>query len=246
MLRVLIVDDEMLARDELKYLLHRTKEVDFIEEAESIEEALDKMMDEKPDLLFLDIQLSDDSGFDIAKRLKKMKNPPAIIFATAYDQYALQAFEVDAIDYILKPFDEERVVQAIHKYKKMRVPHHAVKEEEPIGESSSQTGKLAISVDDSIVLVNIEDILFVGLIEGEVTIQTITESYHAADTLAMLEKKLPSQSFVRVHRGYIVNVHHISEVQPWFNSTYNLVMKNDKRVPVSRTYAKELKKRLGI
>lgn len=246
MLRVLIVDDEMLARDELKYLLHRTKEVDFIEEAESIEEALDKMMDEKPDLLFLDIQLSDDSGFDIAKRLKKMKNPPAIIFATAYDQYALQAFEVDAIDYILKPFDEERVVQAIHKYKKIRVPHHAVKEEEPIGESSSQTGKLAISVDDSIVLVNIEDILFVGLIEGEVTIQTITESYHTADTLAMLEKKLPSQSFVRVHRGYIVNVHHISEVQPWFNSTYNLVMKNDKRVPVSRTYAKELKKRLGI
>lgn len=246
MLRVLIVDDEMLARDELKYLLHRTKEVDFIEEAESIEEALDKMMDEKPDLLFLDIQLSDDSGFDIAKRLKKMKNPPAIIFATAYDQYALQAFEVDAIDYILKPFDEERVVQAIHKYKKMRVPNHAVKEEEPIGESSSQTGKLAISVDDSIVLVNIEDILFVGLIEGEVTIQTITESYHTADTLAMLEKKLPSQSFVRVHRGYIVNVHHISEVQPWFNSTYNLVMKNDKRVPVSRTYAKELKKRLGI
>ncbi|MED3922279.1 LytTR family transcriptional regulator DNA-binding domain-containing protein [Priestia aryabhattai] len=246
MLRVLIVDDEMLARDELKYLLHRTKEVDFIEEAESIEEALDKMMDEKPDLLFLDIQLSDDSGFDIAKRLKKMNNPPAIIFATAYDQYALQAFEVDAIDYILKPFDEERVVQAIHKYKKMRVPHHAVKEEEPIGESSSQTGKLAISVDDSIVLVNIEDILFVGLIEGEVTIQTITESYHTADTLAMLEKKLPSQSFVRVHRGYIVNVHHISEVQPWFNSTYNLVMKNDKRVPVSRTYAKELKKRLGI
>lgn len=246
MLRVLIVDDEMLARDELKYLLHRTKEVDFIEEAESIEEALDKMMDEKPDLLFLDIQLSDDSGFDIAKRLKKMKNPPAIIFATAYDQYALQAFEVDAIDYILKPFDEERVVQAIHKYKKMRVPHHVVKEEEPIGESSSQTGKLAISVDDSIVLVNIEDILFVGLIEGEVTIQTITEFYHTADTLAMLEKKLPSQSFVRVHRGYIVNVHHISEVQPWFNSTYNLVMKNDKRVPVSRTYAKELKKRLGI
>ncbi|MCR8927133.1 LytTR family transcriptional regulator DNA-binding domain-containing protein [Priestia megaterium] len=245
MLRVLIVDDEMLARDELKYLLHRTKEVDFIEEAESIEEALDKMMDEKPDLLFLDIQLSDDSGFDIAKRLKKMKNPPAIIFATAYDQYALQAFEVDAIDYILKPFDEERVVQAIHKYKKMRVPHPAVKEES-IGESSSQTGKLAISVDDSIVLVNIKDILFVGLIEGEVTIQTITESYHTADTLAMLEKKLPSQSFSRVHRGYIVNVDHISEVQPWFNSTYNLVMKNDERVPVSRTYAKELKKRLGI
>lgn len=188
MLRVLIVDDEMLARDELKYLLHRTKEVDFIEEAESIEEALDKMMDEKPDLLFLDIQLSDDSGFDIAKRLKKMKNPPAIIFATAYDQYALQAFEVDAIDYILKPFDEERVVQAIHKYKKMRIHHHPVKEEEAIGESSSQTGKLAISVDDSIVLVNIEDILFAGLIEGEVTVQTIAESYHTADTLAVLEK----------------------------------------------------------
>ncbi len=115
MVKVLVVDDEMLARDELKYLLQRTKEVDEIEEADCIEDALEILMDDKPDIVFLDIQLSDDNGFEIANILKKMKSPPAIVFATAYDQYALQAFEVDALDYILKPFDEERIAQTLKK-----------------------------------------------------------------------------------------------------------------------------------
>lgn len=107
----------MLARDELKYLLERTKEVEIIGEADCVEDALEELMKNKPDIVFLDIQLSDDNGFEIANILKKMKNPPAIVFATAYDQYALQAFEVDALDYILKPFDEERIVQTLKKYK---------------------------------------------------------------------------------------------------------------------------------
>lgn len=115
MLKVLVVDDEMLARDELKYLLEQTKEVEIIGEADCVEDALEELMKNKPDIVFLDIQLSDDNGFEIANILKKMKNPPAIVFATAYDQYALQAFEVDALDYILKPFDEERIVQTLKK-----------------------------------------------------------------------------------------------------------------------------------
>lgn len=120
MLKVLIVDDEMFARDELRYLLEQTEEVDAIDEAEHIEEAFDKMADRKPDILFLDIDLSGENGFDIARRLKKMSAPPAVVFATAYDEYALKAFEVDAIDYLTKPFDEERIRQTIHKYKRMR------------------------------------------------------------------------------------------------------------------------------
>lgn len=119
MLRVLIVDDEMLARDELAYLLKRTNEEMEINEAENIESAFDQMMDQKPDLLFLDVDLSGENGFDIAKRLKKMKHPPAVVFATAYDQYALKAFEVDALDYLTKPFDEERIQQTLKKYKKV-------------------------------------------------------------------------------------------------------------------------------
>ncbi len=245
-MRVLVVDDEMLARDELKYLLYRTKEVDIIDEADSVEEALEKLIESKPDLVFLDIQLSDENGFEIANILKKMKNPPAIIFATAYDQYAIQAFEVDALDYILKPFDEERIVQAIKKFKKRKQHEMAEKQEVHASDESSRMKKLALPIDESIVLVNIEDIVYAGLLDGKVIVKTICDMYVTYDTLAILEKKLSQMNFLRVHRSFIVNVNHISEIQPWFNSTYNLIMKEDSKVPVSRTYAKELKKLLRI
>ena len=236
----------MLARDELKYLLYRTKEVDIIDEADSVEEALEKLIESKPDLVFLDIQLSDDNGFEIANILKKMKNPPAIVFATAYDQYAIQAFEVDALDYILKPFDEERIVQAIKKFKKRKQHEMAEKQEVHAPNVSSRMEKLALPIDESIVLVNIEDIVYAGLLDGKVIVKTICDTYVTYDTLAILEKKLLQTNFQRVHRSFIVNVNHISEIQPWFNSTYNLIMKEDSKVPVSRTYAKELKKLLRI
>ncbi|PEA53672.1 DNA-binding response regulator [Bacillus pseudomycoides] len=246
MLRVLVVDDEMLARDELKYLLYRTKEVDIIDEADSVEEALEKLIESKPDLVFLDIQLSDDNGFEIANILKKMKKPPAIVFATAYDQYAIQAFEVDALDYILKPFDEERIVQTIKKFKKRKQLEMDEKQEVHAPDASSGMKKLALPIDESIVLVNIEDIVYTGLLDGKVIVKTICDTYVTNDTLAILEKKLPQMNFLRVHRSFIVNVNHISEIQPWFNSTYNLIMKEDSKVPVSRTYTKELKKLLRI
>lgn len=245
-MKVLVVDDEMLARDELKYLLYRTKEVDIIDEADSVEEALEKLMESKPDLVFLDIQLSDDNGFEIANILKKMKKPPAIVFATAYDQYAIQAFEVDALDYILKPFDEERIVQAIKKFKKRKQHEMEEKQEVHAPDVSSGMKRLALPIDESIVLVNIEDIVYAGLLDGKVIVKTICDTYVTYDTLAILEKKLPQMNFLRVHRSFIVNVNHISEIQPWFNSTYNLIMKEDSKVPVSRTYAKELKKLLRI
>lgn len=245
-MRILVVDDEMLARDELKYLLYRTKEVDIIDEADSVEEALEKLMESKPDLVFLDIQLSDDNGFEIANILKKMKQPPAIVFATAYDQYAIQAFEVDALDYILKPFDEERIVQTIKKFKKRKQHEIEEKQEVHVPGVSSRMKKLALPIDESIVLVNVEDIVYTGLLDGKVIVKTIRDTYVTHDTLVILEKKLPQMNFLRVHRSFIVNVNHISEIQPWFNSTYNLIMKDDSKVPVSRTYAKELKKLLRI
>ncbi|EEL48270.1 Sensory transduction protein lytT [Bacillus cereus Rock3-44] len=236
----------MLARDELKYLLQRTKEVSVIDEADCVEDALEKLMGNKPDLVFLDIQLSDDSGFEIANILKKMKNPPAIVFATAYDQYALQAFEVDALDYILKPFDEERILQTLKKYKKRQQSETEKKPDMKVSDVTTEMHKLALPIEESIVLVNIEDIVYVGLVDGRVTVKTIKETYVTHDTLVILEKKLPQMTFMRVHRGFIVNINHISEVQPWFNSTYNLTMKDNSKVPVSRTYAKELKKLLRI
>ena len=106
--------------------------------------------------------------------------------------------------------------------------------------------KLALPIEESIVLVNIEDIIYVGLVDGKVTVKTMRETYVTHDTLVILEKKLPQASFMRVHRSFIANINHITEIQPWFNSTYNLIMKEGSKVPVSRTYAKELKKPLRI
>ncbi|MCC2526449.1 DNA-binding response regulator [Bacillus halotolerans] len=241
MLRVLIVDDEILARDELAYLLKRTNEELEINEAENIESAFDQMMDQKPDLLFLDVDLSGENGFDIAKRLKNMKNPPAIVFATAYDQYALKAFEVDALDYLTKPFDEERVRQTMKKYKKVK---REIDEPEQISHASQH--KLALSVGESIVIVDTKDIIFAGTGDGHVHVKTFDASYSVNDTLVVIEKKLPETDFLRVHRSFVVNTEYIKEIQPWFNSTYNLIMKDGSKIPVSRTYAKELKKLLHI
>lgn len=192
----------MLARDELKYLLERTKEVEIIGEADCVEDALEELMKNKPDIVFLDIQLSDDNGFEIANILKKMKNPPAIVFATAYDQYALQAFEVDALDYILKPFDEERIVQTLKKYKKQKQSQIETKQEI----KGADMHKLALPIEESIVLVNIEDIIYVGLVDGKVTVKTMRDTYITHDTLVILEKKLPQASFMRVHRSFIANI----------------------------------------
>ncbi|KJJ43429.1 two-component response regulator [Bacillus subtilis] len=241
MLRVLIVDDEMLARDELAYLLKRTNEEMEINEAENIESAFDQMMDQKPDLLFLDVDLSGENGFDIAKRLKKMKHPPAVVFATAYDQYALKAFEVDALDYLTKPFDEERIQQTLKKYKK--VNRDIVETDQ-----SSHSGqyKLALSVGESIVIVDTKDIIYAGTEDRHVNVKTFDTSYTVSDTLVVIEKKLPDADFIRVHRSFVVNTEYIKEIQPWFNSTYNLIMKDGSKIPVSRTYAKELKKLLHI
>ncbi|ATH92735.1 two-component response regulator [Bacillus glycinifermentans] len=239
MLKVLIVDDEMFARDELRYLLERTKEVDAIDEAEHIEEAFDKMADQKPDILFLDIDLSGENGFDIAKRLKKMSAPPAVVFATAYDEYALKAFEVDAIDYLTKPFDEERIRQTIKKYRRM---HPENKEEKP----PSGHQRLALNVDESIVILDTSEIVYAGLKDGRVVVKTFDASYAVHDTLVVLEQKLPQSLFIRVHRSFLANMDHMKEVKPWFNSTYNLLMKDGSTIPVSRTYAKELKKLLHM
>ncbi|MEC1791863.1 LytTR family DNA-binding domain-containing protein [Bacillus vallismortis] len=242
MLTVLIVDDEMLARDELAYLLKRAnKEEMIINEAENIEFAFDQMMDQKPDLLFLDVDLSGENGFDIAKRLKKMKHPPAVVFATAYDQYALKAFEVDALDYLTKPFDEERIRQTLKKYKKASRDIVELEQNSHAGQH-----KLALSVGESIVIADTRDIVYAGTEDGHVNVKTFENSYTVSDTLVVIEKKLPDADFIRVHRSFVVNTEYIKEIQPWFNSTYNLMMKDGSKIPVSRTYAKELKKLLHI
>jgi two-component system response regulator LytT len=245
MLKIYIVDDEPLARDELKYLLNQSKQVTILGESDGIEEALREITELKPDLVFLDIELEEGTGIELAGQLEKLEHPPAIVFATAYDEYALQAFEADAVDYILKPFEEERILHTLEKINKLRkVVEADMPDPPPL--RYERNGKIAFSVEEKIVLVPYADILYVESSEGKCMIHTIKQKYKVSEPLVEVEKRLNFCPFLRVHRSYVVNLDHIDEIEPWFNSTYNLIMKNGSKVPVSRTYMKDLKKVIGF
>ncbi|WP_304341624.1 LytTR family transcriptional regulator DNA-binding domain-containing protein [Metaclostridioides mangenotii] len=241
-MKTLIIDDEPLARNELRYLLEQCEEITDIKEAETIEEAFAEMLNNKPDLLFLDIHLSDESGLSLAERLLSIEEPPMIIFATAYDEHAVRAFELNATDYILKPFDLDRIKKAVKKANKK----YEIKSNYSLDSLSTDVTTLPIQVDESIFVLKIEDILAVVVEEGKTSVYTNQEIYHTATALSTYEKKLPSAQFLRVHRSYIINKNYIKEIQPWFNHTYQVTLENKLKVPVSRSYIKEFKSELGI
>ncbi|QGG54793.1 LytR/AlgR family response regulator transcription factor [Paenibacillus sp. B01] len=258
MLKVYLVEDEPLARDELAYLLRRTRKVDIVGEAETAEEALRGIADSAPDVVFLDIQLSEASGLDVARRLQRLERPPAIVFATAYDEHALQAFDLDAADYILKPYDEERIRQTIDKLSRRLeaaaqpgggsaagggAAHASAA---PGASAPSRTGKLAVAVDERIVLLPVGDILYLASEEGKTRIALADgKAYVSAEPLVAFEQKLQGTPIARVHRAFLVHVDAIAEIQPWFHSTCTLILRSGDKVPVSRTHLKELKQRLG-
>jgi two-component system response regulator LytT len=248
LLKAFIVDDEPLARDELIFLLKRSKQVEIAGQADSVEMAIEKLQNVDIDAIFLDIQLGEDSGIDIANKLNQLEYPPMIVFATAYDDYALRAFELNAVDYLLKPFDEKRVQQTIEKLstrissKEPKITLTSRKH----AFLSDRAEKLAITAEEKIVLVNVNEILFIEAKDGKTIISTTKQRHIVHDSLVTLERRLENSSIIRVHRAFLVNINSIIEIEPWFNSTYNLTLINDERVPVSRTYVKELKQLLGI
>ena len=234
------MEDEPLARDELKYLLTESKQVEIVGEADCLKDAIKDIPKHQPDLVFLDIDLDGDNGLDLAKRLLQFKPTPAIVFATAYDEYALQAFELNAIDYILKPFDEDRIRKTLEKIIQVG----------KIGNEKSSftslvnkvnTGKIAVLVDERIVLLENDSIIYLEAFEGKCKVKTMNDEYVVSDSLVVLEKKLNHTQFMRVHRSFIVNMDQIVEIHPWFNSTYNVLLKDQSQVPVSRTYVKDFK-----
>ena len=240
-MHTLIVDDEPLARNELSYLLQQCPEVAQIEEAESIEEALEKLLQYDIDLAFLDIHLTEESGLTLANKINRMPNPPIIIFATAYDDYALQAFEHEARDYLLKPFDLERVQQTVARVKKI------VDVKEPKVEAKpDNTPVYPIQMDDRIFMVKAKEILAVEVNKGETTIFTEERDYKTNEPLNAWESKLPKPTFMRIHRSCLVNIEKIKEVQPWFNQTYQVTIKKDLKLPVSRSYVQDFKNKMGL
>ncbi|GMA47010.1 LytTR family transcriptional regulator DNA-binding domain-containing protein [Tetragenococcus muriaticus] len=242
-MNILLVDDEDLARNELKYLLRQCEENSSIMEANTVQEALEILLTESIDLAFLDIQLTDGSGLDLADKIRNMSRPPEFVFATAYDEYAIEAFEKNAEDYILKPFELERVQEAVRRVR------HRFNRENSLKEQETQilvNKSVPIWDQDRIIMVNVEEILALEASKGVTKIYTKRKTYQTQTPLTYWEKKLDQQMFMRVHRSFIVKIGAIQEIQPWFNHTYQLTLTETLKIPVSRSYLKSFKEKVGI
>jgi Response regulator of the LytR/AlgR family len=237
-MHVLIVDDEPLAREELSYIINQNKHISSIDEAESIDEAMEKMIDHKPDILFLDIHLAGETGFELADKLKKLKNPPYLIFATAYDQYALQAFQADAKDYILKPFDDDKIKLVLEKAFKYISPTQ--------NKQTNSANSIPIQTNDRIYLIDPCDIFAISIEDHTLNIILEDKSYTTSGSLSKIEELLPTDIFIKTHRSYILNSKKIKEIQSWFNNTLQVILTNDQAIPVSRSYVKNFKEKIGL
>ncbi|WP_066067620.1 LytR/AlgR family response regulator transcription factor [Neobacillus soli] len=248
MIRAFLVEDELFAREDLKDILSQSNKIEVVGEADEIEAAILGIHQLEPEVIFLDIHLANGSGIELAQKLRLLKKPPFIVFATAFEEYAIKAFELDAVDYILKPFDEKRIEQTLeriaewHQLKKEDDQSQPVKE----AKSSLKINKLAVVKDERIILVDIDNILYIGTENRQVFVKAVNDKYIIDTNLYEIEQKLENHSFLRVHRGYIINLKYVSEIEQWFNGTYNLIFCDGSKVPVSRSYAKTVRQYLGF
>ena len=253
-LRALLVDDEELARDELGYLLGRIGGVDVIGQAGNGIEALTAIERLQPDVVFLDVQMPGLTGFEVARRLVDGGAEVHVIFVTAYDQHAIEAFEVNAVDYLLKPVDPARLELAVQRARRrvssdLPLNDQLEKIVQLVTERQSRRERLAIKVGERFMLVQAEEIIYASLDDDNITVvtpqHTGTSNYR---TLDELQARLDPSVFWRVHRSHLVNINKIKEIVPWFSRNYILRMKDDKttEIPVSRTQTKRLREYLKL
>jgi two-component system, LytTR family, response regulator LytT len=266
----LIIDDEQLARDELAYLLESAEDVDVVAQGANGIEAVELIEEHHPDLVFLDVQMPGLDGFAVIQRVmerhRKQKDRngwplPQFVFATAYDQYAVRAFDVNAVDYLLKPFDRVRVDKALERVRG-RMTNGG---ESPIesqldallsllkspqgGSRGTQRAKLIVQAGSRLLLVDQAEICFAEIEEG--VIRVVTQQFEGQSKCRTIEElldQLDPAVFWRAHRSFVVNINQIREVVPWFKSTYQLRM-NDKKqteIPVSRAQTKRLRELFNL
>jgi two-component system, LytTR family, response regulator LytT len=256
-LSAVIVDDEELARDELSYLLKNAGDVDVVAQGKNGIEAVNLIKEHNPDLVFLDVQMPGLDGFGVIKKLLDKKIPlPKIVFATAFDQYAVKAFEVNAVDYLLKPFDKKRVAQSLQKARAKDadgLPAERIEALLRVLESQKpQPSKLLLKALGRMFLVDQKDICYASIEDGVITVVTGglsgMEGQSNCRTLEELLDSLDPRLFWRAHRSYLVNINRIREVVPWFKSSYQLRMDDKKQteIPVSRAQTKRLRELFGL
>jgi two-component system, LytTR family, response regulator LytT len=259
----LIVDDEKPAREELAYLLKGFPDIHLIAQGKNGLEAVTLIKEHRPDLVFLDVQMPGLDGFGVLQKLVERKiDVPHVVFATAFDHYAVKAFDVNAVDYVLKPFDKARIAKAIQRARREiesevsptdRLEQLVSRlDAAKLGASKAPAilpSKILVNAQQKLLLVDAEDMIFATISDGLISvIARELEGSSNYRTLDEMEEALASDFFFRAHRSFLVNIHHIKEVVPWFKSSFMLKM-NDKKhteIPVSRTQTKRLRELFNL
>jgi len=247
LMRVLIVDDEPPARERLRRLLAEIESVEIIGEAEGGIQAVEMIEQEKPDLVLLDVQMPGLDGFGVIEALAE---PPPIIFVTAYDEYAIRAFEVNALDYLLKPFSRERLAKAVRRAQQALVEEGDSAERlgsllESLAAQGRYLTRLAVRDRVSIRVLDVDEMDWIGIEGEQVMVHVGDQAYPICRTLAELEARLDPAHFFRTHRSAIVNLNRVKEVIPWFKGSHKLRLTTGVEVELSRARARALRRILG-
>ena len=248
MMRAMVAEDEPMARKELIYLLEEEEDIVLSPYAETGNELIELYNKHKPDIIFLDVEMPGMSGVEAAKIITEQndEHPPRFIFTTAYDEYAMDAFDIEAIDYLLKPYEEAHFKRAMDRLRK--VFQRTEKMVEHQKDASLTTEKLLIDDGERMVVLSPDSIYYAVPHKKLLEIHTEEKIIRSKMTLQELENKLTDHSFFRTHRSYLVNLNHILEITPWFNGTSNVTLKDKNRtkIPVSRSANKVLLKMFKI
>ncbi|RJQ50981.1 MAG: DNA-binding response regulator [Actinobacteria bacterium] len=245
MLRALIVDDEGPARSELRYLLETTGDVEIVGEATNAREALELIEALDYDIVFLDIEMPGLNGLDFAETMRKRSSVPAVIFVSAYSEHAVKAFELEAVDYLVKPVTADRLRDAVDKVKRGERSRLSRPSD---GERKMQINRIPVEKAGKKILLPIEDIIFISSKDDYSYIHTADARYISSTPLRILEERLAENVFYRVHRRFLVNLNMVSEITPMYGGTFTLTVKDNARtqIPVSRRRSSGLKETLGL
>jgi two-component system response regulator LytT len=254
-LKTVVVDDEQLARDELRYLLEQLGGIEIVAQAGNGVEALRVIEEYQPDLVMLDVQMPGLTGFEVARRVFEAGLESQLVFVTAYDQYAIDAFDVNAVDYLLKPVEPERLATAVDRVRKRLAAEKPTKDAdlEPLlqmlADRQARREQLAIKIEERFLLVQAEEVVHASVEDDQIRVVTNslsgTSNYR---TLDELQARLDPAVFWRVHRSHLVNINKIKEIVPWFSRNYILKMKDAKgtEIPVSRSQTRRLRDYLKL
>jgi two-component system, LytTR family, response regulator len=242
----LIIDDEKLARDLLREYLEPIEEIEILDECAKGSEAVEKINKLKPDLIFLDVQMPGMTGFEV---LDEIDHEPYVIFTTAYDQYAIKAFEKNAVDYLLKPLDQERFRQAIDRAFKRKKMEEGDLEDllgslRQVNHKGTYDSHIFVQKSEKLYNLPMEEIVYLEASGDYTIISTKNDQFVSSSGIGKLEELMNPDTFIRVHRSTIVNVNYLKEIERHFNGGMIVKMQSGKSFPVSRTYAKQIRKKV--